>query len=552
MNLLKKHHFKLILTLIFLLSVMVYGISITFEFINLDDALHLQDNPNFKNITLNTFINLWSRHYFGLFIPVSYSIWGLEILISKTIFSTFPSASWFHFINVIIHSLNTCFVFLTFKYLLYEKDQSSQKKTILLFLSAIGALFFCFHPIQVESVAWISERRGLLSFFFSILAIYQFVRIKNFSINKLLKYYFVSSVLVMMAILSKPNAVIVPGIMLFLIPFSNKKLYIRHLVFLGILLIPTLALVFSTSTFQPFNSHHVLINLWEKIFVAMDSFDFYLHKIINPKNFSFDYGRTPDFSLKQASIPYFFILYSSAFLSSIIFRKYKLSLTFLIIAASLLPTLGLIPFAYQNFSTVADRYAYFSLFGFSLLFILILKNIRLKPLIFVGPVLILILFAVINFQILPNWKNSKNAYNNLYKLNKNSFFANSYMAGKTYKEGKKDLAKIYYKKVVIINTTNRFKEYQYANQFFLKENYKKALSEYIELNKKAKKRDSEQLKLWYKIGTCYEKLGNYKLAKKWFTILLNYYENIYENTPTILNAQNDLLRIENYSKAKDN
>jgi hypothetical protein len=108
---------------------------------------------------------------------------------------------------------------------------------------------------------------------------------------------------------------------------------------------------------------------WQRPFIAGDALAFYLFKTVAPINLCVEYGRTPQLAMSRWwsyfvwAVPVVLLAFSyvnrrrhpTAWLGSLVF------------VAFLLPTLGLVPFSYQAYSTVADRYAYLSMIGVGLI-----------------------------------------------------------------------------------------------------------------------------------------------------------------------------------------
>jgi hypothetical protein len=140
----------------------------------------------------------------GNFHPLTMLSLAVDYWISK------GNPKWFHFVNVLIHLFNLILVFI-FIYKL-----SGNKKWI----ACITALLFAIHPLHVESVAWISERKDLLysAFFLGGLLIYL-----NYLNKKSLITLGSVFLLFVFSLLSKPAAVIFPVVLL-VIDYFNERL----------------------------------------------------------------------------------------------------------------------------------------------------------------------------------------------------------------------------------------------------------------------------------------------------------------------------------------
>jgi hypothetical protein len=109
----------------------------------------------------------------------------------------------YHFVNWLLHILNTGLVFLFI-------HKISGKK---IYVAAFVALIFGVHPMHVESVAWVSERKDVLYTFFFLLALLKYWRFLETNKRANLIYCFVFFIL---SLLSKPAAVILPIVLLLL------------------------------------------------------------------------------------------------------------------------------------------------------------------------------------------------------------------------------------------------------------------------------------------------------------------------------------------------
>jgi tetratricopeptide (TPR) repeat protein len=115
------------------------------------------------------------------------------------------------FTNLFLHVINTVLVFY-FAWLLSKKE---------IFVAVFCAALFGIHPMHVESVAWISERKDLLYTFFLLLSMIQYL---FFIEGRKMKYLVGCFVFGVLSLLSKPAAVILPGILLVLDLYAGREL----------------------------------------------------------------------------------------------------------------------------------------------------------------------------------------------------------------------------------------------------------------------------------------------------------------------------------------
>ena len=228
-------------------------------------------------------------------------------------------------------------------------------------------LLFAVHPVQVESVAWISEMRGLLAGTFSLLTLLFYVRSGEGTRGK--RWYALATGTFALALLAKPSAITVPlmaGLIGCLVLSRPLKTVLISLAPWGLL---CLGLFFVTHTVQPVTTA-IVTPVWTRPFIAGDALAFALSKLVWPARLGIDYGRSPVWLMTQ-SWAYFtgLIPVTLGVLAWLGRARYPvLAAAFGIITAALLPTLGLTPFVFQIYSTVADRYQYLAVFGLALAF----------------------------------------------------------------------------------------------------------------------------------------------------------------------------------------
>lgn len=192
----------IVLGVVLLLTVIVYGQTVWFQFCNFDDDAHVYENRH-VSAGLSAENLRWA---FGIHGP---SQWHPLAWISHQLDSELfgarpkgPDAGGHHAVNLLFHLANVILVYATFRALLGRGGPS-------LFIAAI----FAVHPLNVESVAWVSERRNVLCLFFALGTILAYARFVTHggSVN-----YLLVCVLHTLALMAKPMAVTIPCVLLLL------------------------------------------------------------------------------------------------------------------------------------------------------------------------------------------------------------------------------------------------------------------------------------------------------------------------------------------------
>jgi protein O-mannosyl-transferase len=203
------------------------------EFVDWDDGAYITKNPLVKDPGTN-WGKVWKCHVAGNYHPltmvslmINASIWGIE------------SARSFIVTNTIIHLFNVLLVFWFILLLLKKNGEKLQISGKPLLVAFFTALIFAIHPMKVESVIWVSERKDVLYSFFFLLGSISYLKFLDSS--KRVKYLFYCYLLLVLSCLAKGQAVVLPVIFILLDYWKgrefNKGVAIEKLPFLIISII---------------------------------------------------------------------------------------------------------------------------------------------------------------------------------------------------------------------------------------------------------------------------------------------------------------------------
>lgn len=138
-----------------------YAASPSAVFLQWDDAANLLSNDKWRGLSPEHLEWMWSTRHYGPWQPLSWLSWAVDFKLWGL------SAEAFRRTNIVLHGLTAGLFFLACRRLLPRESSTP------LPLSAAGAaVFFALHPLRVESVVWITERRDVLSGLFSVLSVY--------------------------------------------------------------------------------------------------------------------------------------------------------------------------------------------------------------------------------------------------------------------------------------------------------------------------------------------------------------------------------------------
>jgi tetratricopeptide (TPR) repeat protein len=168
-----------------------------YPFINFDDSEYITENPVTQaGLTWHGLVWAFNGIHVGNWHPASW----LSHMIDCQLFGT--DAGGHHLVNVLFHIANTLLLFAFLR-----------SATGFEWRSAFVAALFAWHPLHVESVAWIAERKDVLSAFFwllTIIAYAQYVELSKVQSPKSKVFYALALVFCALALLSKPMAVTLP------------------------------------------------------------------------------------------------------------------------------------------------------------------------------------------------------------------------------------------------------------------------------------------------------------------------------------------------------
>jgi protein O-mannosyl-transferase len=264
------------------IGVLVVSVFIAFsggfnnEFVNWDDQTYVKLNylvtkPN------GHWAEAWSSHIALNYAPLTIT----SLMINSDIFGS-ESARSFIVTNTIIHLLNVLLVFCFVLLLLKNKSEILLPKAGKpLFVAFVTSLLFAIHPMRVESVIWVSERKDVLYSFFFLAACINYL--KYLDAEKDRKYLIYSFFLFLASCLSKGQAVVLPIVFLLLDYWKERKfernIFVEKIPFLALsLLFGVIAVTIQDGK----NFYGLLHGIGQAGFATVDS-----NKVSIAKNFTF-------------------------------------------------------------------------------------------------------------------------------------------------------------------------------------------------------------------------------------------------------------------------
>jgi protein O-mannosyl-transferase len=393
-------------------------------FVGFDDDMHVYANPFLNPPTLQSVANIWQQPYEKLYVPLAYSIFAAIARFAQVpahadtsighAVSLDPVA--FHVVSIAFHVANVLLCFLLVRRL-------TRRTTAGLLCSLVFAL----HPLQLESVGWISELRGLSSTCFALMALGALVLSRQaggraFATSRNLLV--ASTSFVVLAMLCKPAAAVLPLVALAIDRIVLGTPWRRAIVTGSIWAAVAVPFGLVTRSLQAVSAAGESV-WWQRPFIAGDALAFYLFKTFVPIDLCVDYGRTPHWVMSHA---WGYVVWAVPVGLLIVCYRYRdrRPLTWLgalLFVTFLLPTLGLVPFSFQAYSTVADRYAYLALMGVGLMVADAVDYVRPQKIALRVVAAALVALAVLTFSQSRYWVDSSDFLHHTIDVNPDAAFA---------------------------------------------------------------------------------------------------------------------------------
>jgi len=459
----------LLIILIGVISFILYVPSLSFNFINWDDDIHVYNNPSFE--TQNPLKTIWITFKTHSYLPIAHTFFYLQWKISH-------SPRLFHTINIILHTINILLIFIVL--------QKLQLDTVSAFFITI---IYVIHPMRAETVAWISDQKAIISGIFVWLAFLSYLK---YSTKNTKFFLFLTALLYTFAMLSKQTAF--PIIFVFLcykyFILENKKIknYLPEIITLCSVGIGIMYIHLARESQHFFSTMASSLPFFTRILVFFKSFVYYPLKTIIPIEFCPIY---PSWNFFQDFVGDFLPIIAVLFLTSIILYQYKKNNTifskwlifgYMSYILTIFPVTGIFTMPYLNTSFIADRYSYFSGLFIIIIVVLTVKN-YFKKYAYSILSIFAIACAISTYYYLPIWKDSNTFWNYVIKHNP-------------------------YCDAAYINLS-----YNYLH----KENItQEDIQNALHLSEKAIQLNSNNALGYYNYGVCFMKLGDIESAKKFF------------------------------------
>lgn len=380
--------------------------SLNNEFVNWDDIVYIMNNDMITSFSMANFQKIFSTYFMGNYHPFILLSFSLDFHLFKF------AAPGYHLHNLLLHVVNSFLVYVFFFNLL--KKNVNVAVTI--------ALVFALHPMHVESVAWVSERKDLLYtayFFLSLIAYVSYLKKNRMALLLLSLLFFIFS------LLSKAQAVTLP-LILFLIDYLQSRKFEPRLILEKIPFL-VLSFVFGIIAVLAQNENSYInplgIPVWQSLFYAPYGIWIYLLKFIFPiyQTAVYNYPIT-----LQGTFPFYIYFSPLIFIliAFVIWKTWKnnkyVTFGMLFFLATIFPVLQFLP---VGWAVVAERYSYIPYIGLATIVAITFwekrpsLEIKKRNFLDASGVLVLLILFILTWNRCMIWKDSVTLWTDVLEKN---------------------------------------------------------------------------------------------------------------------------------------
>ena len=491
----KNHKIILSLCLILAIPAISFFPCLKNDFLNWDDQQYVTENKTITELSWRNIETIFDWTYMGHYHPLTILSYSVEYRFFKL------NPFIYHLTNLILHLMNGLLVFCLMMML---------KGGVV--TSLVVSLLFGIHPLHVESVAWISERKDVL---YSLFFLGSMVVYLTYLKTRGKRFYFLSLFLFLLSLLSKSMAVTFP-LVLFLCDYLfdrkfDRKSLVEKIPFLA------MAFIFGIMAFFAQGSPEIMSQkpsspFSKNIFIISEVLISYFPKLIFPINLSCIYPYVKGIAGFWSYVYLTTII--GCLIAGILLGKYNKKITFgtLFFYITILPTLPA--------ENIADRYLYIPSIG--IFFIAAegfywLYRSKLEPIKIVKPILAILLigilstFSFLTWERCQVWRDSLSLWNDVLKNYPDTPIAYNNRGEAYLRKGDYDRAIFDYDQALRINP-NFYKAYTLHDNrgaaYLMKGDYERAIADFHQ----ALRIKPNDANAYYNRGTAYFNKGDFEEA----------------------------------------
>ncbi len=436
----------------------------TFDFITYDDPAYVTANPQVKaGLSLENFVWAFTSSQAYNWHPLTW----LSLMLDCQLFG--PAPHLLHITNLLLHTVNVVLLFIVLL-----------RMTKATWASVFVAAAFAIHPLHIQSVAWVAERKDVLSTLFWLLTMFFYVR---YTERPCLRRYLLVIFAFAMGLMAKPMLVTLPVILLLLDYWPLKRQYQAGKLLLEKVPLFFLAGVTSVITVIVQQRGGAVKDIVKfpfdiRVINALVSYVKYILKMFWPVNLSIFYphpGRSLHFS--DAVIPLALLV-----IVTILAIRFARTHGYLFVGwfwyiCTLIPVIGLVQVGNQ---AMADRYTYIPLIG---LFIIIAwglpelfaRYVFRKKVLTIAATVVLLAIAGATYSQLRYWQNGITILERAVEVNPNDRFAQVNLGVAFMRKNAFDDAIVHFEKALEIDPCDAMSHLNIGVAFFRRDKIDEAI-----------------------------------------------------------------------------
>lgn len=419
-----------------LATIAVYWQVVSHEFLKYDDQIYVVENPHVHSgLTLNNIQWAFTTVYAANWHPITW----ISHMLDVQLFGMNPAGHLL--VNVFLHAINGILLFLLI-----------HRATKFYWRSAVVAALFLLHPLHVESVAWVSERKDVLSTFFGMLSLFSYIR---YAEKPTAQRYAGVLLFFVLALMSKPMLVSLPLVMIMFDYWPLQRLSSVHdnvdhlpdkksIRYLLAEKLPFILLVVASSAVTSYAQYKgsAISSLNnspfpERVSNALVSYMGYLGKMFWPHKLSVFYPFPINIPAWQPICSSLILLMITLFALTHRKKHPYLVVGWLWYVCTLIPVIGFVRIGLQS---MADRYSYIPLIGIFVMSVwgVADASFRLKFRNIILPIVTTIIistYAIISWNQVGYWKTTQTLFSHAKESTRNNFIAFYLLGSLLEKEG---------------------------------------------------------------------------------------------------------------------
>ena len=497
----------------------VFGVAVTYDFVNYDDPHYVTDNRLVQG-------GLSVRGIIGAFTTTLQKHWHpltlLSHMLDYQLFGLNPAGH--HFTSILLHIVNTILLFLLLR-----------RMTKALWPSAFVAALFALHPLHIESVAWIAARKDLLSTFFMLTSLWVYV---SYTEHAGLGKYLLTLGLFAAGLLSKSMVVTVPFIMILLdfwplgrlraafseekglsilSPLLKSRVFWEKIPFFSLsIIIGTLTLwafqaisTDTTGSLLPFSGR-----LSERFVGAVNGYASYIWKTFWPTNLSIGYQDIVSTPTWQSILSFAVVIAISLLCLTNIKKRPYLLVGWLWFVGMLAPISGVFR---AGPVLSADRYTYAPLIG---LFVMLSwgileeskKRFQGERIGIIVISLFLVMCSVLSLKQIRYWKNSITLFSHAIVVSPNDIRAHLHLGLALRKTGNDQEAMEHLNRALQLSSGSADVQHGMGYLLLERKEYHQAIDHFLETIRI----DPHHAKAHMQLGICFAQTGDFDKARDHF------------------------------------